>query len=179
MSQKKTAKLNRRDFVKTLPAAGAAGLTLASGEAVAQPQQPQAPQRITKEMLHTAEQLIGIELTDAQETMALNNVNRALTNYESLRKINVPLDTPLATSFHPALPEKKLPIQPLQRGKLKLSKVDIPKFSSTEELAFCSTAQLAALVRTKKVSSVELTKMYLARLKRYSPKLLNVVTLTE
>jgi Asp-tRNA(Asn)/Glu-tRNA(Gln) amidotransferase A subunit family amidase len=177
VSKKKPTKLNRRNFVKSLPAAGAAGLTLASGEALAQPQQ--APQRITKEMLHTAEQLIGIDLTDAQETMALGNVNRNLTTYETLRKINVPLDTPLATSFHPALPEKKLPTQPLVRGKLKLSKVDIPKFSATEELAFCSTAQLAELVRTKKVSSVELTKMYLARLKRYSPKLLNVVTLTE
>jgi Asp-tRNA(Asn)/Glu-tRNA(Gln) amidotransferase A subunit family amidase len=179
VSKKKPTKLNRRTFVKTLPAAGAAGLTLASNESLAQPQQPQAPQRITKEMLHTAEQLIGIELTDAQETMALGNVNRALTNYETLRKINVPLATPLATSFHPALPEKKLPMQPLVRGKLKLSKVNIPKYSSMEELAFCSTAQLAELVRTKKVSSLELTKMYLARLKRYSPKLLNVVTLTE
>lgn len=177
MSKKKSVKLNRRSFVKALPAAGAAGLTIASGEPLAQPQQ--APQKITKEMLHTAEQLIGIELTDAQETMALNNVNRNLTSYETLRKINVPLDTPLATSFHPALPEKKLPLQPLVRGKLKVSKVDIPKYSSLEELAFCSTAQLAELVRTKKVSSVELTKMYLARLKRYSPKLLNVVTLTE
>lgn len=177
MSKKKTTKLNRRNFVKALPAAGAAGLTLARSEAAAQP--PQTPQRISKEMLHTAEQLIGIELTDAQETMALGNVNRNLTQYETLRKINVPLDTPLATSFHPALPDKKLPLQTPMRGKLKLSKVDIPKYSAIEELAFCSTAQLAELVRTKKVSSVALTKMYLARLKRHSPKLLNVVTLTE
>ena len=179
MNKKKPVKLNRRSFVKALPAAGAAGLTLVSSEPLAQQPQPQAPNKITKEMLHTAEQIIGIELTDAQEAMALNNVNRNLTQYETLRKINVPLDTPLATSFHPALPEKKLPMQPPVRGKLKLSKVDIPKYSSLEELAFCSTAQLAELVRTKKVSSVELTKMYLARLKRYSPKLLNVVTLTE
>ena len=177
MNKKKPTKLNRRSFVKALPAAGAAGLTLASGEPLAQ--QPQTPQRITKEMLHTAEQIIGIELTDAQEAMALSNVNRNLTQYETLRKINVPLDTPLATSFHPALPEKKLLTQTPVRGKLKLSKVDIPKFSAMEELAFCSTVQLAELVRTKKVSSVELTKMYLARLKRFSPKLLNVVTLTE
>ncbi len=179
MSKKKTVKLNRRSFVKALPAAGAAGLTLASSESLAQPQQPQAPGKITKEMLHTAEQIIGIEFTDAQEAMALNNVNRNLTQYEALRKINVPLDMPLATSFHPALPEKKLPTQTPIRGKLKLSKVDIPKYSALEELAFCSIAQLSELVRTKKVSPVELTKMYLARLKRYSPKLLNVVTLTE
>ncbi len=177
MSKKKPVKINRRSFVKALPAAGAAGFTLARHEGMAQPQQ--TPGKVTKDMLHTAEQIIGIDFTDAQEAMALSNVNRNLTNYETLRKIKVPLDTPLATSFHPALPEKKLLTQTPIRGKLKLSKVAIPKYSALEELAFCSVAQLAELVRTKKVSSVELTKMYLARLKRYSPKLLNVVTLTE
>jgi Asp-tRNA(Asn)/Glu-tRNA(Gln) amidotransferase A subunit family amidase len=39
--------------------------------------------------------------------------------------------------------------------------------------------QLAELIRTRRVSSTELTKMYLGRLKRYGPKLLCVVTLTE
>ena len=39
--------------------------------------------------------------------------------------------------------------------------------------------ELAELVKTQKVSSVALTKMYLARLKRYDPKLHFVITLTE
>src|SRR5262249_12450895 len=38
---------------------------------------------------------------------------------------------------------------------------------------------LAELVRTRQVSSVELTEMYLARLKRHAPKLECVVTFTE
>ena len=177
MKKNKAAKLNRRTFIKALPAAG---VTLANPDLYAQTaQQPQSPQKITKEILHTSEQIIGIELTDAQEAMALNNVNQNLARYESLRKIKVPLDTPLATSFHPALPARKLTTQTPQRGKLKAGKVEIPKYSSLEDLAFCSVAQLSELIRTKKVSPIELTKMYLARLKKYSPKLLNVVTLTE
>ena len=59
-------------------------------------------------MLHDAEQLIGIEMTDAQETMALPGVNRNRHAYESVRKIDVPLDTEPAIAFHPALPGKKL-----------------------------------------------------------------------
>ena len=177
MKQNKSTQINRRTFVKTLPAAGAATLTLANTDAIAQ--QPPASQKITKEILHTSEQIIGIELTDAQEAMALNNVNQNLARYEALRKIKVPLNTPLATSFHPALPTRKLTTQTPQRGKLKAGKVEIPKYNSLEDLAFCSVAQLSELVRTRKVSPVELTKMYLARLKKYSPKLLNVVTLTE
>jgi Asp-tRNA(Asn)/Glu-tRNA(Gln) amidotransferase A subunit family amidase len=52
-------------------------------------------------------------------------------------------------------------------------------FKEVEELAFLPVTQLAPLLRTKKVTSVALTKMYVSRLKKYSPKLLNVITLTE
>jgi Asp-tRNA(Asn)/Glu-tRNA(Gln) amidotransferase A subunit family amidase len=48
-----------------------------------------------------------------------------------------------------------------------------------EELAFLPVTQLGPLVRARLVSSVELTRMYLDRLKRYGPKLNCVVTLTE
>jgi Asp-tRNA(Asn)/Glu-tRNA(Gln) amidotransferase A subunit family amidase len=173
--------LDRRTFVKMLPAAGVAGLAsaridVALAEAVQQPQAAQPTQRVTKEMLHAAEQLIGIELNDAQETMALRGVNQALAGYETLRKIEVPLDTEPATAFHPALPGKKFDWKPI---KFRLTKQEIPKYSSLEEVAFFTATQLAELVRTKQVSSVDLTRMYLGRLKRYGPKLLCVVTLTE
>src|SRR5205807_2151437 len=48
-----------------------------------------------------------------------------------------------------------------------------------EDVAFYSVRQLAELVRTRKVSSVTLTDMYLARLKKYDPMLKFVITLTE
>jgi len=127
-------------------------------------------------MLHTAEKLIGIELTDAQEAMALAGVNRNLDSYETVRKIDIPLDTEPATAFHPAHARKEL-YGP--RTKFRFSKVDPPAFKSIEELAFATVPQLAELIRTRKITSTELTKMYLARLKRFGPKLLCVVTLTE
>ncbi len=186
-SKSRQAKLDRREFVKILPALGIASLTTSAtlgssveAESQQQPPPPQA-QRITKEMLHTAEQLIGIELTDAQEAMALQNVNNNLANYEALRKIEVPLDTDPAIWFHPALPGKKFIAKKSQsnKGKTKRAKVVTQKFGALEEVAFFSATQLGELIRAKLVSPVELTKMYLARLKRFSPKLLNVVTLTE
>lgn len=173
--------IDRRSFVKLLPAAGAVGLAapgllVASAEPALR-QQPQPAQRVTKEMMHAAEQLIGIELNDAQEAMALPGVNRSLASYEALRKIDVPLDTEPATAFHPALPGKKFNGKPATR--FKSTRQEIPKYNSLEEVAFFTATQLAELVRTRQVSSTDLTKMYLARLKRYSPKLLCVVTLTE
>ena len=42
-----------------------------------------------------------------------------------------------------------------------------------------SVTALAALVRTRRVTSLELTRLYLARLRRYDPMLQCVVTYTE
>lgn len=110
---------DRRTFVKLIPALGAASSAVPylnttpvfaqtpAPSAAATPQQQQAAPRITKEMLRAAEQLFGIELTDAQKEMALQNVNTNLERYETLSKIDVPLDTEPATLFRPALPGRK------------------------------------------------------------------------
>src|SRR5262245_12805211 len=183
-SEKELA-IDRRTFLKLMPAAGtaslagAASLTLTNLDVISaysEQASQEVPDRIKLEMLRPAEQIIGIELTGVQEGLALPGVNRNLVNYESLRKIDIPLDTEPATAFHPALPGKKFG---LTRAKLKSSKIEALKFKTVEELAFCTVTQLAELVRTKQVSPVALTKMYLERLKKYGPALLCVVTLTE
>ena len=132
--------------------------------------------RITKEMMHQAEKLMGIELTDAQEAMALGGVNRNLDSYEANRKIDIPLDTEPAIAFHPARARKELYTA---KTKFRFGKVELPQFKTVEDLAFATVPQLAELIRTRRISSTELTKMYLERVKKYGPKLLCVVTLTE
>src|SRR6266498_1834436 len=179
-----TVSVNRRAFVKLVPALGAAALVaphLSISSALAQGPSPSpsptpAPLRVTRDMLRQAEKLIGIELTDAQEAMALPNVNTNLERYETLRKIEIPLDTEPAILFHPALPGKKFKIKP---AKIKFSKVPSLQFSSLDDLAFATLPQLAELIRTRKLSPIELTRMYLGRLKRFGPKLNCIVTLTE
>ncbi|MCM3870628.1 MAG: amidase [Pyrinomonadaceae bacterium] len=180
--------LNRRKFVKLIPALGVA--TIASPQlqiisALAQTPSPTptpspspspGPLRVTKEMLRGAEQMFGIELTDAQKQMALQNVNSNLERYETLRKISVPLDTEPATLFHPALPGKRFNVKV---ATFKLSKIERLNFSNIEDLAFARVTQLADLIRNRKISSIDLTRMYLSRLKLYGPKLNCTVTLTE
>ena len=51
--------------------------------------------------------------------------------------------------------------------------------ATDDDLAFAPLATLASLLRARKVSSVELTRLYLARLRRFDPLLECVVTLTE
>jgi Asp-tRNA(Asn)/Glu-tRNA(Gln) amidotransferase A subunit family amidase len=187
-TKQRRTNVGRRNFVKLLPAMGAAGLVASKAPLGALAQTPSPtpvpspspsptpPPRITKEMMKQAEKLIGIELTDAQEAMALGGVNRNLDSYETIRKIDVPLDTEPAITFHPMRAKKELYVP---KTKFRFGKVELPQFKTVEDLAFATVPQLAELIRTRKISSTELTKMYLDRLKRYGPKLLCVVTLTE
>jgi Asp-tRNA(Asn)/Glu-tRNA(Gln) amidotransferase A subunit family amidase len=189
MKKTKRTSINRRTFVKALPAAGVAALAVSKAPLKALGQTPTpTPQaspspspavlRVKKDDLKHAEKIIGIDLTDKQEDMALPGVNRNLDSYEAVRKIDVPLDTEPAVVFHPALPGFHIKRAPA-KTKFKFGKNEPAQFKSVEDLAFATVPQLAELIRTRKVSSVELTKMYLARLKKYGPKLLCVVTLTE
>jgi Asp-tRNA(Asn)/Glu-tRNA(Gln) amidotransferase A subunit family amidase len=189
LKTRKKTDIDRRSFVKLLPAAGAAGLVVSSSPLKAMAQTPTptpspaprpspTPLRITKDMMHNAEKVIGIELTDKQEDMALPGVNRSLDSFEVVRKMEVPLDTEPAVVFHPALPGFHVK-RAASKTKFRFGKHEPVQFKSVDDLAFANVPQLAELIRTKKVSSVELTRMYLGRLKRYGPKLLCVVTLTE
>jgi hypothetical protein len=102
--------VDRRTFVKALPAVGIAGVAaskmplsaLAQTPSPTPPPSPTPTPRVTKEMMDQTEKLIGVELTDAQEAMALAGVNRNLDAYEAIRKVDVPLDTEPAIAFHPA-----------------------------------------------------------------------------
>ena len=62
-------------------------------------QQPQQPLRVTKDQVAAALKLLGLEFQDAEMESMLRGVNQALGNYESLRKLDIPLDTEPAFSF--------------------------------------------------------------------------------
>jgi hypothetical protein len=153
--------------------------TLIASEAglEAQRGQQNAPQRISKEQLKNALEIIGLDFTEAQRDQMLPAVNRSLGLYEVMRKVDVPLDTEPAFHFRPSLPGKEPKPRPSKFLPTKVTKLSA--FKDPEELCFLPVTELSALVRARKITSTDLTKMYLARLKKYSPKLLCVITLTE
>jgi Asp-tRNA(Asn)/Glu-tRNA(Gln) amidotransferase A subunit family amidase len=169
-----TEELDRRDWMRLVAVLSVAAPAAAQPPAAAtqQSQRPSVPQRVSKENLHHALKLMGLEFTEEQETMMLPGLNRALNGYEELRKIDVPLDTEPATRFYPTRPQVKAAkfTPTLERPR---------PFSSIEDLAFEPVTTLAALIKARKVSSTDLTRMYLERLKKYSPKLLCVITMME
>jgi Asp-tRNA(Asn)/Glu-tRNA(Gln) amidotransferase A subunit family amidase len=142
-------------------------------------QQPPVPQRVSKEDLPRALALLGLEFDEAEQALMAPGVNRNLSRYEALRQIDIPLDTEPAFRFSPRLPGKPLRSGAARFRPTRIAPPKKPHWKSVEELAFLPVTQLGPLVRARLVSSVELTRMYLDRLKRYGPKLNCVVTLTE
>src|SRR5450756_457153 len=130
------------------------------------------PMRVTKEQVIGALKLMGLEFQDAELDMMLRGVNQALSSYESLRKADVPIDTEPAFAFHPGLPDRQ-PIKGPQRFATTIPKAPAMKApANLEDVAFWRVVDLAPLVKSRAVSSTGLTKMYLARMQKYSPKLL-------
>jgi Asp-tRNA(Asn)/Glu-tRNA(Gln) amidotransferase A subunit family amidase len=165
----------RRRFLKTIPAAVAAGV---AAPHLVQVQEQQ--QRIGNETLDCSEKIFGVDFTEAEEEQALRGVNRNLDNFEQLRKIDIPLDTEPAVTFRPYLPGSTPKAGATPGAKIRISQQPpAVRRSSVEDLAFLPVTTLAGLIQKRDVSSTELTRMYLDRLKKHNPKLNCVVTLTE
>ncbi len=132
---------------------------------------------ITREVVSGAGKLIGLAFADAKQDSMLDGLRDQLANYQSIRKVPLPNSVPPAILFNPIPIGTRLPSSPGKFTAPEYRNVAMP--SDRRELAFYSIGQLAALIRARKITSVELTKMYLDRLKRYGPKLECVITLTE
>lgn len=167
--------LSRRRFLSYFSGLGLAS-TLLPGVLWAQIQEVKM-KKITKVMLQEAEKLAGLEFTDSEREQMVEGLNRRLEIYAELR--SVPIDNSIAPAlqFSPVVPGMKLD---QERKSFIMSNVPTPKLpSDLEELAFLPVTHLSQLIRKRKVSSLELTRMYLDRLTKFDPLLKCVITLTE
>lgn len=132
---------------------------------------------ITRETLQAAETLMGLRFTDGEREMMLEALSARLELFEQLRSVSIPNEVPPAIRFDPVLPGDELPTE---RKPFRISRQPpIERPSNLERLAFLPVTRLSELIRTRQVTSVELTSMYLDRLRRYQPDLYTVVTFTE
>jgi Asp-tRNA(Asn)/Glu-tRNA(Gln) amidotransferase A subunit family amidase len=166
---------DRRSFLSFFAGLGLLS-TLFPGVLWAQLQEKKMPQ-VTKEILRSAAAVAGLSFTEHELDAMVEGVNQHLSRYTDLRK--VPLDNSLAPPlyFNPVVPGMKIDRNPRPIRHGPHPQVVRPK--DIESAAFWPVTHLAELIRTRQVAAIELTEMYLGRLKRYDPNLACVVTLTE
>ena len=182
ISRGSTMSLDRRSFLSLTTSLGFAS-TLLPGTLFTLASQAQSAQgaehaKITPEMIDEAAALAGITVSSEQKKLMMDGLNQQLQSYEPIRKLHLPNSVPPAYIFNPLPPGASVNTK---REPMKISGapaiMTIP--SNLEDLAFSSVRQLAEMVKSKKVSSADLTRMYLERLKRYDAQLHFKITLTE
>ena len=176
---------------RLLAACSAAGLghTLVPGALLAMASQTASAQRgaaasgpgpeITPEMIDVVAKMTGITITDEQKKMMLAGLKSQYEAVVAVRDMKLP--NAVAPSFHFDPVPGGMVLDTVKKP-MKISaapKVSYDASAGAESLAFLTVRELAELVKTRKVSSVELTKMYLGRLRKYDPTLHFVITYTE
>ena len=141
--------------------------------------------KITKEMLAAAEELAGVHSTDAQRDLMLKGVADLRDDYVRRRKVALANDVPPALRFDPRPPGSGAPPAEPDRvfrasgGAAPVGIDQAAAPANLEDLAYLPLLDLARLVQAGRVTSVDLTKMYLARMRRLDPQLKAVITFTE
>ncbi len=81
--------------------------------------------------------------------------------------MEVGYDVAPALTFLPAPPRPAAAVRRNQARPIDTGSIRRP--DSDDALAFLPVTELSALIRSRQVSSMELTRLYLARLKRFDP----------
>ncbi|HEX9794391.1 MAG TPA: amidase [Planctomycetota bacterium] len=140
----------------------------------------QAPPVVTPERIQEAGALLGLGFSPEEAAQMLRGVAGSLRSFEALREREI------GNGDYPVLLFDPLPsgvsYRPDRTPTLALTELALPvveRPADLEELAFADIRTLAALIRGRKVGCVELTQMYLARLRKLDATLHCVITFTE
>jgi len=129
-------------------------------------------------LVTSAQQLLGLEFTPAERDSMMDDLGDYLENYGGIRGVEIDNGVPPAVVFNLLPVGFEVPSGPDEKIVLSGPSRTTERPQNLESLAFWSVRDIAELIRTRQVSSTELTQMYLDRLVKYSSELECVITLT-
>lgn len=136
-----------------------------------------AQDTISKKDIVSASKLFHLQFTEKEIDTMYAGVKDNLKVYADMHKTSIQNSIPMSLWQNPVVPGLELPSKQ-KPIKWKLNKqVQLPQ--NKQELAFYSVADLAALIKFKKISSVELTRFFIDRIKQYGDSLQCVISITE
>jgi Asp-tRNA(Asn)/Glu-tRNA(Gln) amidotransferase A subunit family amidase len=124
----------------------------------------------------TGEKFLDLNFTDAEIDSMYFGVRNNVRAINTMHKYHLDNSVPMTLAFNPVLPGMKF--NKIQNPvKWNFSVVSLPK--NKNDLAFYSILQLASLIKNKKITSVDLTKFFINRLKKYGDSLQCIISITE
>jgi hypothetical protein len=130
----------------------------------------------TKSDLQGTARVFDLEFTSQELDTLYSDVLDNLANYKAMHKLSLNNNVPLSLWQNPALPGMKFDLKqrpiiwPKSIAKLPVNKSD---------LAFYSIDQLAYLIKSRQITSLDLTRFFIDRIKKHGDALQCVVSLQE
>jgi Asp-tRNA(Asn)/Glu-tRNA(Gln) amidotransferase A subunit family amidase len=129
---------------------------------------------LTRNDIISGSKLIDVKYSEKEIEMMYSDVKDNIVDYKKMHALG------LNNSVGMSMFQRVHPKNNVRQEKLKWSydkKILLP--SKKNDLAFFSINQLGSLLRNKQITSVELTKFFINRLKQFGDSLQCVVSLTE
>ena len=124
-----------------------------------------------------AERVMGLQFKPAERDSLFDDVKSNMKEYQKMRQYKLDNSVPLSTWQSPVLPGMQFNRKQNPVNWNIPDNIVMP--ANKNELAFYNILQLASLIKNKKISSVELTKFFIDRLKKFGDTLQCVISLTE
>jgi len=167
--------VSRRKFLAGISGAAAGGAwTSEVGKAAGSEENEK---RGPKEGLPSVERLVGLEFTDPERDMLAQDLERQLKVTDELHRFSLGNHVAPALQFHPELPGMTWTDKQRALKHSSAQVTDLP--AQRDDLAWWSITDLAGLIKSRKISAVELTQYYLQRLKKLNEHLHCVISFTE
>jgi Asp-tRNA(Asn)/Glu-tRNA(Gln) amidotransferase A subunit family amidase len=172
---------NRRAFIAACAGIGVTSNFFAGALYALASQNPTL--QIDDTMIDEAAFLAGVSITPGQKKDMVVKLYQQLRGIKAVRKLNLTDDVPPAYRFDPLLVSRfPSEAEPVRTAKVisqapNIADSEVPK--DLEQLAYSPVWELGELLRRQKIKAVDLTQMYLARLKRLDSRLHFLITLTD
>ncbi len=135
-----------------------------------------AQDTITTKDIQSAAKLLDLNFTQKEMETMYDGVTDNLLVYRLMHKQSLNNNVPMSLWQSPVLPGMQFN-EKQETVKWNIPKISMP--SDKNELAYYSLLQLASLVKNKKISSVELTRFFIDRIRKYGDSLQCVISVTE
>ncbi len=142
---------------------------------------PAAGPEVSPTTFAEAEKLMQVSMTAPERLMAAESWSTSMAPMLERRtgphKLALEPGIAPATQWNPMLPG--MTALPKQARFARSKDAHAPLPARDEDIAFAPLAKLSRWIETKALTSERLTNIYLARIERFDPKLLCVITLTR
>jgi Asp-tRNA(Asn)/Glu-tRNA(Gln) amidotransferase A subunit family amidase len=132
---------------------------------------------ITVEMLRHAANLAGLDFSNADLEKMMRGIARNLAMFEELHGLAIDQSVPPPLYFNPVVPGQEF--SATRRPFVTAFQNAESRPVNLDDIAFWPVTRLARLIESRQLSSTELTRVYIARIRKYDGVLHSVITLTE